>query len=208
MEVSRKEKAGTAAKQAFAQKTAELDKVIRPLPHSAYHADVPFRDLTESLGSLERDYGPVDLTPDFQRRHVWTLEQKRAFIEAVLRGAVVKDLLTLQFNCPHWEAELGPDSDLPAGLQLMDGLQRYTAISEYVSGKLSIFGGYTVKDFEGSSYQVKSHSWGLRLHVFAFRTKRELLDYYLAINEGGTPHSKVELDRVRSMRDALPYAGS
>lgn len=208
MEVLRNKKAGTAAKQAFAQKTAELDKVICPLPHSVYHTDVSFRDLTESLGRLERDYGPVDLTPDFQRRHVWALEQKRAFIEAVLRGAVVQELLTLQFNCPHWEEELGPDSDLPPGLQLMDGLQRYTAISEYVAGKLSIFGGYTVKDFEGSSYHVKSYSWRLRLHVFAFRTKRELLGYYLAINEGGTPHSKVELDRVRSMRDALLCGGS
>ena len=44
---------------------------------------------------------------------------------------------------------------------------------------------------------------GVRFQVFSFQYKKEILDYYLAFNDGGTVHTQEEIDRVRDMRKEL-----
>ena len=36
-------------------------------------------------------------------------------------------------------------------------------------------------------------------HVNYLKTRREVLEWYLQLNGGGTPHSQKELDRVRGL---------
>lgn len=63
-----------------------------------------------------------DMDPDFQRGHVWTREQKIAFIEFCLRGGT--SARNVFFNAPNYMQSR-------RGLCIVDGKQRVTAIVEW-----------------------------------------------------------------------------
>lgn len=71
-------------------------------------------------------------------------------------------------------------------------------MQEYVLGNIKPF-GLSHEDLECSSYSIRSVQFRFRVEVFEFQTKKELLQHYLDLNTGGTPHSKQEIERVRGM---------
>lgn len=175
----------------------DLDALIRPLPRAVYATDIPWGYLEESLQRYGNDWGGLDLEPDFQRGHVWSAAQQQHFIENVMRRVVTDAGLVVQFNCPHWDTE-PISTDLPRGLQCIDGLQRLTAIRAFMRGEVRPF-GLSLGDFDGTSYAPRRSLYRIRLAVHAFQSRAELLTYYLDINAGGTPHGANELDRVRRL---------
>jgi len=198
-EYEAKSKAEREARAAYVRRTAELDKIIRPLRTARYQIDMEWRDLEDGLARYDRDWGGLDLNPDFQRGHVWTPDQQRGYIESVLRGTVSSSGFVIQLNCPHWEDDVY-EGDLPPGMQCIDGLQRITAVLRFMHGEVRPF-GLGVRDLDRSSYMVKSHyCFKVAVHNFGFRA--DLLQHYLDFNAGGTPHSQAEIARVRQLREA------
>lgn len=185
-----------------AEHRAAIDAVVRPIGKSIYGTDVPFSELDRYLDDLERYYG-LDLSPSFQRGHVWRKAQQQHFIENVLRGIVPQSLLTLQFNVPQWDNPV--PGDLPFTATIIDGLQRLTAIRAFLAGAVEPF-GLSHDDLRGTRYDPKVHwsNWFVRITIFDFKWNHALLSHYLAINSGGTPHTEAELDRVRAMLAAAP----
>ena len=180
------------------EKNALLTLVLKPLEQARYTCHVPVSHFTDSVEKLSLDYGaPVDMTPDFQRGHVWTLDQKKNFIKNVLRGAVPEAGLVVQFNCPNWDNH-SYQGELPLGFQCVDGLQRVTAFKEFMQESFDI-DGILASDLEGSSFNLRRGSFNFVMQVFSFQSKKQLLAHYLDINSGGTPHSPTEIERVRSM---------
>lgn len=177
---------------------ARLSLIIKPLSTARYECDADWSYVNKHLAGWEQDYGGLELNPDFQRGHVWTKDQQINFIENCLRGVVSSSGFLLQFNCPNWDDE--KPSDLPKGFQCIDGLQRLTAVQEFLKGNVRPF-GLTPEDLLFSSFSIKSN-FRFRLAVHTFRDKVQLLDHYLAINTGGTPHSKEEIDRVTKLRES------
>lgn len=53
-------------------------------PHSGYEVDVSFNQINSWM--KDQLAAGLDLNPDFQRGHVWTLEQRSRFVEYLLRG--------------------------------------------------------------------------------------------------------------------------
>lgn len=172
-----------------------LISVIKPLATAKWQADYRWDDLERSLAKLGSDYGCLELNPDFQRGHVWTPEQQVHFIENCLRGVVASNGFLIQFNCPEW-SDPNPDTDLPSGLQCVDGLQRYTAVTEFVKGNVKPF-GYTAEELQGTQFAV--YRFHMKVAVHSFTKRSDLLEHYLAINAGGTPHSPAEIERVRGL---------
>jgi uncharacterized protein with ParB-like and HNH nuclease domain len=150
------------------------------------------------LDAYKKDYGGLELHPDFQRGHVWTENQKHHFIENVLRGVVSTSGFLVQFNCPNWE-DGSYTGDLPLGMECIDGLQRITAVLDFLKGSVRPF-GFTVDDLAGSSFAIKSR-FRFRVAIHNFSNRAELLQHYLDLNTGGTPHSKEEIDRVHKLLD-------
>ena len=185
-----------AARDARAAKTARLTAIIRPIPDPRYTIDVGFNDLERQLDAYARDFG-LNLDPDFQRGHVWTDLQRIAYIEGFFRGTVGDSQRIIQFNAPHWKDD-NHGGDLANEIQIVDGLQRLTAIRMFMSGRLSAF-GIRVDEFEDSSFNPRRQSYGLKFAMHAFTYRCDLLRYYLDINAGGTPHSRDEIDRVSSL---------
>lgn len=174
-----------------------LDDLIQPLPDPRYQVDVHFNYIEKQLESFAKDYS-LNLSPDFQRGHVWTMAQRTAFMEGLMRGTVGSSLRVIQFNAPAWyEDDHG--GDLGNEIQIIDGLQRLTTVRMYLAGEVPAF-GLTVQDFEGSNYSTRV--LGLKFAVYTYRNRADLLRYYLSINSGGTPHSEAEIARVRTLLDA------
>ena len=168
---------------------------IRPLQTAKWQADYPWNRLEAAIEEMGEDFGGLELSPDFQRGHVWTPEQQSHFIENCLRGVIASDGYLLQFNCPNFDFE-SSSGDLPAGLQCLDGLQRYTAVVRFVRGEIGAF-GYRAEELDRTAFCPRRYRMKVAIHTFQWRV--DLLDHYLAINAGGTPHSPEEIARVRQL---------
>lgn len=171
--------------------------LVRPIARSHYATDTDWSYLRRSLDNYERDYG-LNLCPDFQRGHVWSREQQAHYIENVFRGVIPTETMVIQFNAPHWD-DHEYAGELPREMQVIDGLQRLTAVLDYMDGKVRPF-GKTVADFAGTDFDVTRRvRFRFRFAVHTFQTRAALLQHYLDINTGGTPHSEAELARVRGL---------
>lgn len=179
------------------QATAILSELIRPLPAATYECDTTWDRLEGAVSRIAESYGELEMNPDFQRGHVWTDEQQIAFIQNCLRNVVTSAGLLIQFNCASWDDFEGTSIvGLPRGLQCVDGLQRYTAITRFMKGEILAF-GLDVSRFLGTGHSPNSRK--VRLAIHAITKKDALLKLYLDLNSGGTVHSAEELARVRQL---------
>ena len=190
----------------YAKKSDAIAQLISAIPKCNYSVDVGFDDIEWMIEKYKTNYDGFEENPDFQRGWVWTREQQIAFIESYIRGGVGDTTRTITLNCSDFQRDQVADSDLK-GFVIIDGLQRITAIRQFMKDEFTVFndvveGGVTKDFFNGSRFNLKSQQ-GVRFNVMNFQYKSELLDYYLAINAGGTVHTKEELNRVRKMRDQL-----
>lgn len=153
-------------------------------------------DIEDTLARFKNSYG-LDLDPDFQRGHVWKMETKVKFIEYILRGGVVPPL---RFNSPVFGGNSRKKgSDLPDDVVLVDGKQRLNACREFINNEVAVFGGNYLKDFDDPQLLLRKTS--MTYSVNKLQTRRDLLQWYLEMNEGQVAHSAEELDRVRSLMD-------
>jgi hypothetical protein len=179
-----------------------LIELIKPLGTAKWQADYRWDKIEGSLEGLGDDYGGLELIPDFQRGHVWSKQQQVHFVENCLRGVVASNGFLIQFNCASWN-ENAKSTDLPPGLQCVDGLQRFTAITAFVKGEVKPF-GLSIDDLKGSQFHPSKFYMKVSVHTFASRV--DLLSHYLAINSGGTQHSNDEIARVRGLLDQAKAA--
>jgi len=157
---------------------------IPQFPRARFEIDVEWRELERVLAGWRTMY-IVDLEPDFQRGHVWTEEQQVKYVEYRLRGGETGDLIL--WASTDWE-------ETPPHVDLLDGLQRLTAVRRFLRDEIPVFG-----------HHRSAWTGTLRLyHNFRFRivetaARAELLALYLTLNDGGSVHTSEELARVRAM---------
>lgn len=170
-----------------------FDDIPRLIDRGSYSVHVGFNYLEKFLGELARQPGGLDLNPDFQRGHVWTEAQQVAFVEYALRGGLESSSGVLLFNCADW------DDGSTAPTQIVDGLQRLTAVRTFLGDGIPAFGRLR-SEYSGNM----PSTGGLRfeVHVNKLRTRAEVLRWYLEINSGGVVHSAEELERVQGLLSA------
>jgi len=139
-------------------------------------------------GTIKRDRGDLQLSlnPDFQRGHIWTKEQQIAYIEFKLRGGTGSN--DLYFNCTGWM------DDFKGPYQLVDGKQRLEAVRAFMNNEIKAF-EYLRKDFTGYIPTHCEFIW----HVNNLKTRKEVLRWYLEMNEGGVVHTQEELQKVQNL---------
>jgi len=163
---------------------------VPQFPQAHWGVDISWSYLEEYIhiqSNAHTTQASLDLEPDFQRAHVWTYEQQVAYVEYVLKGGEVSRTLT--FNCPGW------NSDWRGPYVIIDGKQRLEAVRRFLRGELLAFGRY-FSEFTGS---MRLTGPSFRWNVCALESRAEVLRMYLNINAGGTPHTPVELSRVRQL---------
>lgn len=171
-------------------KYTSFKDIPRFTPDGSYAVDYPFVHLIKFIEEEVANEG-LQLNPDFQRGHVWTEEQQVAYMEFLLRGG--KTGRTIYLNNPSWHFAVpkGAYNDYVC----VDGLQRITAISRFVHNEIKVFDSY-FKEYTDSPRIVMDT---IRVNINDLKTRREVLQWYIDMNAGGTPHSKEEIDRVRGL---------
>ena len=87
---------------------------IPQLPRAHYEIDIEWVGVERMLVSWGIGRGLIDLSPDYQREHVWTEAQRVAYIEYVLAGGEVgrSTQLPSMSNFQPWKAQRRPHSSL------------------------------------------------------------------------------------------------
>ncbi len=158
-----------------------------PRAHYEVHASLSY--IAKMVADHEADYG-LNLDPDFQRGHVWTMPQRTAFMEYMLHGG--EGGMVLCFNHCNWERPTGPRDVY----EILDGKQRLTTALMFLRNEVPVLGGALFRDFED---RLGPGTFGFKWRIFALPTRADVLRYYLAMNAGGTPHSPEEIARVRRL---------
>lgn len=131
----------------------------------------------------------LQLNPEFQRGHVWTEEQQMKYIEFILRGG--KTGRDFYFN---WNQKTNE-------YVCVDGLQRTKAFVRFVTGEIMVFGQY-YDDF-GFTKRVAGYNplpeFQINVYMNHLENKKEILEWYVDMNSGGTPHTNAEIERVKKM---------
>lgn len=168
---------------------------IKPFTKSGtYEVDIPLNYLERTLQSYIEDWG-LEMNPDFQRGNVWTREQQIAYVEFFFRGG--KTSRVIYFNCPEF-GDKKSDSDMD-NMVLVDGLQRLTALTKFLRNEIPIFGHY-LREFEDAEYLGRAGLM-VKFNINSLQYRKEVLQWYVDMNTGGTVHSDEEIKRVQRLID-------
>lgn len=144
------------------------------------------RDISGLLGMVYSEYG-FDFDPDYQRGHVWELEDKVALIDSIMAK---RDIGKFVINNRKWH-----DTDPLA--EIIDGKQRLSAIKEFYE--------------DGFAYKGKLFSQLHPIDRNAFRNKavsvatleeasrEEILETFLAVNITGRQQNLDHLENVKTL---------
>lgn len=163
------------------------------------------QDLTVKGESIERVYGQYIehryvVNRRYQRKLIWTLDEKVKFIDSIIQGFPVPIILL---------AESTRDKSL---FEIIDGMQRLNAITSFIENEFSVSGMYfdlntmaTTKElFDTSKLTqkdpklqrdvcVKIASYLLPLSIYEFTNKESVDEVFRRINSGGRKLSRQEL---------------
>lgn len=127
----------------------------------------------------------LNLIQIFSGGHVWTEKQYIAFVEYLLKGGKTNLIL---LNSTDYESNNG-------WYVCVDGLQRLTAVMKFTNNEIKAFGHY-YNEFTGVLSAVR---YGLNISVNNLSTRKEVLEWYIELNTGGTVHSEDEIERVKGL---------
>lgn len=167
-------------------KKLDYNSIPKYTNHGNYCVSV---DLGYFKETIQRyiDRHSLELNPDFQRGHIWTEEQQIKFIEFFLRGGKVEPI---RFNHTKWGSFAGVGE-----MVCVDGLQRTTAFIKFLDNELAVFDGYLFSEIEN----IPMLSSNIEISVNNLKTKKEVVQWYIELNEGGTPHTNEEISRVKNI---------
>lgn len=130
----------------------------------------------------------LNMNPDFQREHVWTEKQQIKFIEFFLQGGTTGRVL--YFNNPSWRVKASTKYN---DFVIVDGKQRIRAIERFMNNEIQVFGSY-LSDFKD---EPRFSNGSFLVNVNDLQTKKEVLQWYLEMNSGGTVHTDEEIEKVK-----------
>jgi hypothetical protein len=132
------------------------------------------------------------LNPRFQRGAVWSLKQKRAWIESMLMGIGLPSIFVNRFPssvCPH------PDYGWTE--IVIDGQQRLRATAEFMQSKFQVRGEY-FKDQDIVFRRGFTNGAGMCQVVYcAYETEKECAELYLKLLQAGTAHTTDEIKKAK-----------
>lgn len=156
----------------------------------SWQADFDFKYLMKFIDERIKNDG-LQLNPKFQRGHVWTEDQQVKWLEFFLRGGKTSRVIYL--NKPDWHGSVpeGAYNDFVC----VDGLQRLTAIRRFINGEITVFGSY-IHEFEDEMSLINDT---IKVNINDLKSEKEVLQWYVDMNTGGTPHTNEEIERVKKM---------
>lgn len=151
-----------------------------------YHVNVFWTYLERWLQKNE-----VNLNPDFQRKYIWSQEQKEQYVEWILKGGNSgKDIY---FNHPNWFRSFEGE------MVIVDGKQRVNAVLGFLNNKVKAFGYYRNQYEDEFSFLLTNFD----VYVADLKDEKDVLQWYIDMNTGGTCHTNKEIEYVKSLLSKL-----
>ena len=177
-----------------------------PFNRSCYTVDIAFSSFLKNIsmfthgkegsvyGSSEEgftlDQDPSRLfecVPPFQRNNdKWSTAMQVKFVENVLKG--FKTTLMFYEVCPDIRQANRTDC------MILDGLQRLTALHDFITGKFPVF-GYTYDELTQQRV-MRMNLVTIKLADYTFSTEIEAVEFYITMNENIT-HSPSDIQRAK-----------
>ncbi len=177
------------------------DERKEPVPYDP--KKISIRPVTWSISyiyELISKFKELDLSPDFQREFVWDYPRKSQLIESLLLGIPIPAFYFAQ--------------NKEGVFHVVDGLQRLTAIKEFLENRFNLrymeylkdFDGYWYAETDGEDAGVKKSKYlsresqrtilGTQLHVNIIEAQSPLklkYDVFRRLNVGGKPLNAQEI---------------
>ena len=167
---------------------------IPQYPRAHYQVNVSLDFLTEHIKHYEESYG-FTMDPEYQRGHVWTMEQRERYVEHILMGGETGREIFI--NVRNWNGRGGTEGVA----EVLDGKQRLTSLLMFMRDEVRAFGRLA------SEYEGKPRRADIIWRVVDFN-EIEVLRLYVMLNAGGTVHTQEEIDRVRALIAAKEATGA
>jgi hypothetical protein len=161
---------------------------INKITQARYRVDIPWTYLESWIENHSKDV-QTELEPDFQRAHVWTGEKRIKYVENQLRGG--RSGKEIYWNCPGWMRM----SKIHGPLQLVDGLQRITAVRKFINNEITAF-GYFFKEYED---KLGLSDCNFSFNINDLTKRKDILQWYIDLNDGGVVHTSEEIGKVKKM---------
>jgi len=142
----------------------------------------------------DKEYGSkLNLNPSFQRSHVWTQTQQIEWLEFFLRGGKTGRVIYL--NKPDWQAHRFYKKGTYNEFVVVDGKQRLEACRRFLENEIKVFNSF----YSEYTDKIRMMRASLRINVNTLQTEREVIQWYLQMNTGGTPHTQEEINKVKKL---------
>lgn len=179
-----------------------LKQIINPIDSYSKSVDCDISYVKPFLEALSFDT-QFDMIPDYQRgNNIWNRAQQISFLENVYRGIVEKPMILV--NIPFYlksEEQFKKENVVVTETRntCIDGLQRLTAILDFIDGKIRLFNNQVGYEELTTSLTVFRNITVANFRVYQIVDKKQLLQYYYDFNFGGTHHSIDERKKIEKM---------
>ncbi|WP_295838484.1 DUF262 domain-containing protein [uncultured Microbacterium sp.] len=113
-----------------------------------------------------RKFGQLDLDPPYQRKSVWTLREKRMFLDTVFRN----------FPSPAIFLHRDLDDDGNATYHVVDGKQRLSTILDFADNKLRLPSDFGDSRLDGANWKSLAEFPAARKAFWAYELTVEFID--------------------------------
>ncbi len=160
----------------------------------SWECDFPLTHVFKFIDEQVETNG-LDLDPDFQRGHVWTKSQQRAWLEFFLQGG--KTARVIYLNDPNWQKASSRKTGY-SEVVIVDGKQRLEAIRCFVNNEVKVFGSY----FNEFTDNIRLSNNTIKININDLQSRKDVLQWYLDFNSGGVVHSEEEIEKVKKLLKA------
>lgn len=140
---------------------------------------------------LKNEEGNINLSPEYQRDFVWTLEQKQEYIMALLKSrAEIRPVFIQEFDGENEKFEV------------VDGKQRLNSIFGFINDKFSLEDGTFFSQLSEKDVKkiLRSNVEYTRFISFTDKIPYDFkLELFLELNAKGTQMSKEQINKVQEM---------
>jgi hypothetical protein len=194
-------------------KTAQEVKIMAPLPE--YRLQPSNRNARDVVRQM---LPQMDMDPEYQRAHVWTVEQRRELIKSWIMGVPIGAVIINLRDNEGWRKNYGSVYNTEGEPQIwavVDGKQRIETARQWFASELRVprawFADHDV-DALGSSTGMVSYQ-GLSLPRQRFQgnnfqlpvvesqlpTRQAEAELFLLVNGGGTGQDSETMQRARKL---------
>lgn len=169
----------------------------------SYYTDIKFAEeekyrirlLNSSISALIHmvyaSHAGVDFNADYQREHVWALEDKIDLIESIFNNIDIGKFVFVQLH----------ESTLGKYYQVIDGKQRLTALCEFYEDRFQYKGYYFSQLNFYDRYRILNHP--ITYGFLENPDTRGIYETFIKMNTCGKPMDHKHIDKVKKMLEDL-----